>query len=111
MQLKEIKINKLNVNIRKSVENLGGVLRNIVQQKGKGDIDLQLLKMAQCLNGWEQAIQDNEEEARYQVLYGDINSIDTQRTQKLEEIIGLQYDINYLMGQKKSLQNESNVCK
>ena len=63
--------------------------------------------MAQCLAGWEKMIEEEQEEARYQTLYGDPNSMSLERTQKLEEIIGLQYEINTLLGQKNGLEQKS----
>ena len=63
--------------------------------------------MAQCLAGWEKMIEEEREEARYQTLYGDPNSMNLERTQKLEEVIGLQYEINILLGQKNELEKKS----
>lgn len=43
---------------------------------------------------------------RFHKLYLDGNAMNVERTQKLEEIIGLQYEINNLLGQRKHLEQQ-----
>ena len=104
MQAKENKITKLRVIAERSIQQLGNILRKLVEGVTKKEKDFELLKMAQCLAGWEKMIEEEKEEIRYQSLYGDPNALNLERTQKLEEIIGLQYDINTLLGQKNGLE-------
>lgn len=76
----------------------------MVSNLSKGDREFELLKMAQCLSTWEKMLDEELEDRRFHKLYLDNNAMALERTQKLEEIIGLQYEINNLLGQRKQLQ-------
>jgi hypothetical protein len=76
----------------------------LVSNLSKGDREFELLKMAQFLSTWEKMLDEELEDRRFHKLYLDNNAMALERTQKLEEIIGLQYEINNLLGQRKQLQ-------
>lgn len=76
----------------------------MVSNLSKGDREFELLKMAQFLSTWEKMLDEELEDRRFHKLYLDNNAMALERTQKLEEIIGLQYEINNLLGQRKQLQ-------
>ena len=51
-------------------------------------------------------MEEDQQEAKYRELYGNSEAMQADRTQKLQEIIELQYEINNLLGQRKYLKKE-----
>ena len=75
----------------KSTQQLSDVLDRLANARGDKDVEGELLRMAQCLATWEKMLEDEDEEMRYKALYSDLEGMAAERTQRLEEIIGLQY--------------------
>ena len=75
----------------KSTQQLSDVLDRLANARGDKDVEGELLRMAQCLATWEKMLEEEDEEMRYKALYSDLEGMAAERTQRLEEIIGLQY--------------------
>ena len=63
--------------------------------------------MAQSISSWEKMIEEDEQEARYRQICGDGNAMQAEKTEKLQEIIQLQYEINSLQAQSRHLHSRT----
>lgn len=63
--------------------------------------------MAQTISGWEKMMEEEQHEAKYRQICGDSNAMQAEKTEKLQEIIQLQYEINNLQAQSKYLQGRT----
>jgi hypothetical protein len=84
LEAKEVTLRRYRVMTKRSVGQLGEVLRRLVGASSGKDREFELLKMAQCLSEWEKVLQDEEGDAHLLSLSANPAALSTDRTHKLE---------------------------
>lgn len=87
----ERKMARHKVAASKSIGKFSEILKTLMGSIGQQEKEFELLKMAQTISGWEKMMEEDQHEAKYRQICGDGNAMQAEKTEKLQEIIQLQY--------------------